>query len=187
MNKKIYLLLVTILFWLSFIWFTTNAQSTQGQIALEIKRGFLTIAWSWTLNIGTISSNPGIEERTISVENNLQIRDIAGLCDWHYTTLQLSDLSNGSEIISNQNITLNLQSITTILGKDNSSLSLWLTIDNQRWAIKNPATHIYRSIWTNCWYIGQYGTTGDIKINIPANQPAGTYRGKIYYLLIDNN
>ncbi|AHB41527.1 hypothetical protein P148_SR1C00001G0737 [candidate division SR1 bacterium RAAC1_SR1_1] len=187
--KKLFsrLLYSSILFGAIFLGQYSNAQSTQGQIALEIKRGFLTIAGSGALNIGSISSNPSIEERTISVENILQIRDIAGLCNGHYTTLQFSDLSNGSEIISNQNITMNLQSITKILGKDNTSLSLGLIIDNQRGATKNSTTHIYRSIGTNCGYIGQYGTTGDIKINIPANQSAGTYRGKIYYLLIDNN
>lgn len=187
MNKKICLLWVSILFWLSLIWFTTNAQNTQGQIALEIKAWFLTIAWSWTVSIGSISSNPSNEERIIPIENILQMRDISWRCGEHYTTMQIGNLSNGSAEIAKENISVNLQPITTLLGKENPSLSLGPTINNQRWLTTNPTTYIHRSIGTNCGTIGQYAATWDIKINIPANQSAGTYRGKIYFLLIDNN
>lgn len=187
--KKFFLptIFIITLLGIVFLWQYTNAQTTQWQLALKISRWFLTIDGSWTLNIWPISTNPDTEERTISFDNILQIKDVSGLCSGHYTTAQFSDLSNWSAYISNQNITSNLQSINTILGKENLSLSIWPTIFNQRWSIQNPTTHIYRSIGTNCWTIWQYWTTWDIKINIPANQPAGTYRGKIYYLLIDNN
>lgn len=169
-----------------FFWQYTNAQN-QGQVKLEIKRGFLTIDGSWSLSIWSISSNPTVEERVISLENILQIKDVTGFCSGHYTTIQAGDLSNWTSFISNQNIFLNLGTVTTILGKDNPSLSLWPTIASQRWSIKTPTTHLFRSIGINCWIIGQYWTTWDIKINIPANQAAGTYRWKLYYLLIDNN
>ena len=187
MDKKNYRLLSIILFSLSFFWFTTNAQNTQGQIALEIKARFLTIAWSWTLNIWSVLSNPEVEERIVPIENILQIKDISWLCGEYYTTMQISNLSNWSSEITKENISVNLQPIITLLGKENPSLSLGPTINNQRWSIENPTTYIHRSIGTNCWTIGQYWSTWDIKINIPANQPAGTYRGKIYFLLIDNN
>lgn len=186
-RKNIYYLCWIWLAIVSIFWYTANAQDTQGQIALEIKAWFLSISGSWSLNIGTISSNPSNEERTISIVNNLQTRDISWRCGEYYTTMQIGNISNGLSEISNENISINLNTITTVLWKQNPSLSLGPTINNQRWRVKNPTTYIHRSIGTNCWYIGQYSTTWDIKINIPANQPAGIYRGKIYYLLIDNN
>ncbi len=186
MTKFIYRIISIALFWLRVIWYTTYAQ-TQGQIALEIKAWFLNISGSGNLNIGTISSNPSNEERSVSIENILQTRDISWRCGEYYTTMQIGNLSNGLSEISNENISINFSTITTIQWKQNPSLSLGPTINNQRWLVKNPTTYIHRSIGTNCGTIGQYTSTWDIKINIPANQPAGTYRGKIYFLLIDNN
>lgn len=186
MKKFTYWIISLILFWLNIFWCSTYAQ-TEWKVTLEVKAWFLSISGSWNLNIGTIYSNPTNEERSIPIENILQTRDISWRCGEYYTTIQISDLSNWWSKISNENISTNLNTITTIQWKTNPSLSIGPTIYNQRWQIKNPTTYIHRSIGTNCGYIGQYSTTWDIKINIPANQLAGTYRGKIYFLLIDNN
>jgi len=178
---------VCILFFTFFLSEIVNAQTGEWKIALEIKRWFLTIAGSWTTNIWTIWSNPENEERTISMDNVLQTRDTSWFCGWHYTTLQIWDLKNWSYVLPKENISVNISSKTNIAGTENSSISVWPTISNIRWSVKNPTTHLFRAIWTDCWKIWQYSTTWEIKINIPANQSAGTYRGKIYFLLIDNN
>jgi len=46
--------------------------------------------------------------------------------------MQIGNLSNGSAEIAKENLSINLQPITTLLGKENPSLSLGPTINNQR-------------------------------------------------------
>jgi len=185
--RKFFILWIFIATILWIVCFSNTTKAEEWSLSLWIKKEFLTIAGSWLLNIWTISSNPAIEERLLSLENILQIRDLSGLCSWHYTTIQFSDLSDWVNLIGNQNISLNLNNITTIAGISNPSQSIWSILYNIRWFTDNTTTYINRAFWTNCWYIWQYWTTWEIKINIPANQVAGTYRWKIYYLLIDNN
>lgn len=178
---------ITMLLWAIFLFQNANAQNTEGNVSLEIKKWFLKISGSWTANIWTILSSSQIEEYIIPIENILQIKDVSGMCWWHYTTLQIDDIKKWSDTIRKENISINLNSKTTILGSDNPSISVWPTINNIRWLSKNPTTHLFRAIWTDCWYVWQYGTIWNIKINVPANQPTWIYRWKIYYLLIDNN
>lgn len=164
----------------------TNAQSRGiWIISLEIKRWFLIIDWSGSINIWAISSVPTPEERTIPIDNTLHIRDTSWLCGNYYTTIQSSNLSFATHTISN--IRANIASINTIAGKVNNALSIGTAIDNKQGNIKIPKTYIQRPSGEDCLKIGQYTSDWNIHITVPANQTAGNYRWKLYYLLIDNN
>lgn len=183
--KLKFTIIITIIF--SFLLFQWLSHADQWQLSLEIKRGYLTIDGSWSIDIGNITTSWNNEERIIPFLNTFQIKDTSWLCSGHYTTLQFDHLSNWSSIINNQNIQLQTKTLTTIIWKENTSLTFGTAIDNLRGNIRNTENYINRSANTQCGTIGIYGATWDIKINIPANQEAGTYKGKIYFLLIDNN
>ncbi len=170
----------------SFFSGITNAQSRGvWKITLEIKRWFLTIDWSGSINIWAISSIPTSEERIIPIDNVLHIRDASWLCGNYYTTIQSSNLSYTTHTISN--IRANITNINTVAGKVNNILSIGTAIDNKQGNIKIPKTYIQRPSGEDCLKIGQYSSDWNIHITIPANQTAGNYRWKLYYLLIDNN
>lgn len=171
---------------LSFFW-TAKTHAANGTVSLEIKRGYLTIAWSGSLQIGNINNTPSGEERIISFNNIFQIRDISWLCGGYYTTIQIGDIKSTTSSIENNALSLQGYEITTLWGRTNPSIFLWNNIGLQLTQAIQPTTYIYRNNNSDCWNIGQYWSTWDIKISIPANQESGIYRGKIYYLLIDNN
>lgn len=171
---------------LSFFW-TTKTNAANGTVSLEIKRGYLTIAGSWSLQIGNINNNPSGEERIIGFNDIFQVRDISWLCGGYYTTIQIGDIKSTTSSIENNALLVQGYSVTTLWGRTNPSIFLWNNIWSQLTQAIQPITYLYRNSNTDCWNIGQYWSTWDIKISIPANQESGIYRGKIYYLLIDNN
>jgi hypothetical protein len=154
-------------------------------ISLEIKRGTITIQASWSIIVWPIN---GLEERILPLENIFQIKDTSGLNWGHYTSIQISDLSNGTDNLAKENIFLNIDSITKLAGIENNELSIGTSIYQQRWLGNSiPSIYIQRSAGANYWYVGQYWSIGSMKINIPNSQAPGTYRWTMYYLLIDNN
>jgi len=179
--KKIGMLMVMII-GVSLMYSITKAQNTM--ISLDITAGHIAIDSSWTINIWAINSSP-IEINQIFSINSFRMLDLRWGA-WYHTTIQFGDLIKWGDRIANTNIQFKTIHIPfNIYGEDNSYMKFGSGIRNQYASINQPMTYFIRNLneWT--WSIGLFGDTPEIKITVPSNQPAGTYRGIIYYTLID--
>ena len=163
----------------------TNAENWI--VSLTILKGYLLTRATWTIDIGLINTSPVVQEITATVGADIfQVQDKVGGCSGYYTTIQADDLSYGTNKITNDNISFKTQiSPSTILGALNNEVRFGNKIGNTRSNIKKPTTYFFRQMGLGCSIIGQYWDSAELKINVPANQTAGIYKGKLYYLLID--
>lgn len=179
-----------IIFWFICISYLTYqfafVEWYEWQVSLTIKAWYLNIIGTWYVNIWTINNQPTTGEIIISTTNTLQIKDLRTSCTGHYTTIQISNINNWSDYISNNNIYFRANSWNIIMWLDNPFSIFWSQISNTRSTAKTPITYIKRENNQWCGIVGQYWENWEIKITVPANQTAGTYRWKIYYLLIEN-
>ena len=53
-------------------------------------------------------------------------------------------------------------------------------------ALNASRNYIKRNNAANSWVIGYYGSLINLKIDVPAWQPAGAYVGTLVYTLIEN-
>jgi hypothetical protein len=134
-----------------------------------------------------VSENPFIVEKIFSgIDEYFKLTDNVWADTWYYTTIQISDLDNGSgDIIPYDFIAIKaLSGIDTLLWTPNPNIYSAITWEYQYFDIA-PLTFIKRDTVSNGGVIGTYGLQTVWKINIPALQNIGNYTGLITYTLYE--
>lgn len=128
------------------------------------------------------------------------VTDFKGSASGYTTFIQVSDLSvidsegnidtaliasNPAYVIPASNVKFSHGTLTKMQGADNSDVQISTELVNK--AIDSVVTYFYREAGTTAGIIGEYGDDEPtISVTIPANTPAGTYKGTITYTLYDN-
>lgn len=129
------------------------------------------------------------------------VTDFKGSEKGYYTTIQVSPLkvlnsageydddliaTNPAYKIDADNVSFKHGTLTKMQGVDNSEVKFGDELANL-YPISGAVTYFLRDEWTTAGLLGEYGDDKpSISVNIPANTPAGTYKGTITYTLFDN-
>jgi len=128
------------------------------------------------------------------------VTDFKGSASGYNTSIQVSDLSvidsegnidtaliasNPAYVIPASNVKFSHGTLTKMQGVDNSEVKISTDLVSK--AIDAAVTYFYRASGSTAGLLGEYGDDEpSISVNIPANTPAGTYKGTITYTLYDN-
>lgn len=184
------MIIICILFLLSFFSNTTFSSTNTSFISLQINPLHVTIWSSWNIFLPELS--PSFDTWEIQAtfsSNSFWIDDRKTSNSWFITTIQSSDLiySNGEEksSIPRENVRFKT-SITpsVIYGSINPRVDFGSSIKNIRWNIWKPVVYFKRNAWDNLWIIWRYWDTPSIKVIIPPAQSPGIYTWTIYFTLI---
>ncbi len=179
------------------LWVLASSMVMQSTLAadttvnFQINAGVITYGWPASL---TFSSplNVSFEAQTVNQDftgatNYFWVQDLKWIDSWYNTTLQLSwDLVAGANSISWSNVLFrSVGSITTVSGSANPRVVLdWATSAYQ--ALNASRSFVRRNAAANFWVIGYYGANINLRIDVPAWQPAGAYAWVLVYTLIEN-
>jgi hypothetical protein len=121
------------------------------------------------------------------VANYFWVQDLKGANSGYNTTLQLSgNLIAGVYTISGSNVSFkSLGSVTAVSGSVNAGVQ-YDAASVAYQALNASRTFIYRPNAANAGKIGYYAGTINLKVDVPASQPAGSYAGTLVYTLIEN-
>lgn len=168
---------------------TTHAANTTLQF--QINNWVVTYGWPTALTFSS-ALNVSFSAQTINQDftwaaNYFWVQDLKWVDSWYNTTLQLSwNLVASGNSISWSNVSfLAVWSIVTLSGSTNprvvldSATSAYQTLNTSRNYIKRNAS-------ANSWAIWYYWAFINLKIDVPAWQPAGAYAGTLVYTLIEN-
>ena len=176
--------------------FSTFAGNTA--VTMSILAGIVSIGAPTTLAFtSTISVSLGAQTLTQAFtggSNYFYVLDMKGIDSGYTTTLQMLSGSTalsttGGAAIAASNIAFqadNASGVYVVMSGAanpnvviNSLVSGYQTLDVAR-------TWIYRNVGVNTGVIGQYGQAIDLRISVPASQPAGNYAGTLIYTVVEN-
>ena len=172
--------------------------SETAELLLNIIPGSLTIGiWDedWSSDIVL-----NLEWRTVSFENqdtsarfgvNFWVKDLKWAQKWYYATVQSSDLTWLVWGVEYKIPASNIRFTANEKEWDDWKLE-WVAnseviVNGNNDSIAEPFTYLDRAAWTTPWVLGKYGTKPTINLTIPANTPAGSYKGTLTYTLIDRD
>lgn len=168
---------------------TTHAASTTLQF--QINNWLITYGWPTSLTFSS-ALNVSFWAQTINQDftwaaNYFWVQDLKGIDSWYNTTLQLSwNLSSSGNIISGSNVSfVAVWTISVLSGTTNPRVVLDAATAWYQ-ALNASRNYIKRNNAANSWVIGYYGSLINLKIDVPAWQPAGAYVGTLVYTLIEN-
>lgn len=143
----------------------------------------LTFSTALNVSFGLQSIN---QDFTWSV-NYFWVQDLKGTDSWYNTTLQLSgNLTSSWNAISGSNVSfLAVGWVTVVSWSTNARVVLdagtaWYQ------ALNASRNFIKRNTAANFGVIGYYAANINLKVDVPAGQPAGNYAGTLVYTLIEN-
>lgn len=168
---------------------TTHAANTT--IQFQINNWVITYGWPTALTF-TAALNVSFGSQTINQDftwaaNYFWVQDMKGIDSWYNTTLQLSwNLVSSWNIISGSNVSfLAVWGITTLSWVANPRVVLDAATAWYQ-ALNVSRNYIKRNNAANSWVIGYYGSLINLKVDVPAWQPAGAYTTVLVYTLIEN-
>ena len=164
---------------------TCNTNTT---VTVNITPGDVCIGNEGNFHFGnfTISSSSQTVNGTFA--NPFWVDDLKGDNGWYYTTVQMSgNLAwSGSSSIPAANVSMRANGgITTMAGSTNANVVVDSAVAGAYQTLNNPVTLIKRDAWANFGLVGQYGTTPQMQLVIPAYQAVGNYTGTLVYTLYD--
>lgn len=175
----------------------TSAQLTS-DVFLTIQGGDITIGSQdsgFDMGSVTVSS---VDTTTSNIFNATTgdyffVDDLKGVDDGYYTTIQMSDFTQGgwgAGVIPGDNLTIRTTAtnpLDTIAGATNPLVNLGTVDGTYRSFGTTPLTFISRNAWLpNNGLIGRYGMYADFELTVPAYTPVGTYQGTLTYTLYEN-
>ena len=134
-----------------------------------------------------VSETPFVVEKTFSgINEYFKLTDNVGADVWYYTTIQISDLDNGSwDVIPYTTIAIkSLNGVETLSWSANSNVYSAITWTYQYFTA-SPLTFIRRDTGANGGLIWTYGIYTVWKIDIPALQNIWNYTWVITYTLYE--
>ncbi len=177
MKKRFLLILLPLFALFSFV----LAQYSK-EVRIEIIGQGLVIWTPSNISLGTVTAWDTIDK---TFDDYFWVEDLRWVNTWYYTTIQCDGLywPDGFVITGVQ---LSWSSIKLIQWNGNetkiySNLSSWTDITI-------PQLYLYKQDNTSKSYNGnKYWNIPSIKVSVPNNAPAGTYKWKITYTLYDRS
>ena len=161
---------------------TVNMAITPGAITYDAPASF---TFSTPLNASFGSQTA---QQTFSWSANyFRVQDLKGTDSGYISTLQLSgNLTAWSNTISWSAVSFRaFGSINLVSGSVNPRVVLDGGTSAYQ-ALNTARNFIRRNTAANSWVIWYYGANIDMKIDVPAWQPAGAYTSTLIYTLIEN-
>lgn len=166
---------------------TTYAATSN--VSVSVSAGSVSIAAPSSVAFPSATvSNTG---QTLNVSaGQFTVEDLKGAAAGYYVTMSMSDLTDGSgNTITKSNVTGTIASgtVTTVAGNTNAAVTVPTsggTIGAGYVAVGTATTIIQRSSAGGIQ--GKYGVSPDLRINVPAYTPAGSYAGTLTFTLIEN-
>jgi len=143
-----------------------------------------------SLDLGSLATPEDtqiVEKIFTGSENYFTLADYVGDDQWYYTTLSMTNMTNGNgALLSNQNIAIKTATnIVTIAWASNPNVVSAIT-----WVYKtfgnDVLTFIKRDPWSNGWLIGTYWVSPALKVTIPQLQNSWNYSGTLIYTIYPN-
>ena len=149
--------------------------------------GSLSLSWPISFDFGIRNASEQIQTitKTFSWTNDyFQIIDTLGQNTGYYTTISISDMTNGSgdTLLSGLVAIKALTGVVTLSGTYNPRVYSAITWTYQYFTA-SPLTFIKRDTAANSWVTGTYGLQTVWKVDIPALQNIGNYTWVITYTL----
>ena len=162
---------------------TVTAQINNGTVTIG---GPTSLAFSTPLTVSF--SSQSFEQEFTGTSNYFRVQDMKWLDSWYNTTLQIAgNLTTGAYSIASGNVSFKVTSTTPVLMSGTANPRVLIDSNTSAYQPLHVArTYIYRSAALNTGVISKYGQSIFLKIDVPANQPAGAYSGTVVYTLIEN-
>ncbi|HPC34097.1 MAG TPA: hypothetical protein PLP73_00400 [Candidatus Absconditabacterales bacterium] len=154
----------------------------QKEVHVEISGLGLVIGTPSNISLGSVSAGTTVEK---TFNNYFWVEDLRGVNTGYYTTIQCDGLYGPDNfIITGVQLSGNL--VELLQGNGNQT-DIYSNLDS--WTdITTPQLYFYKNDNVPLNYHGnKYGNKPSIRISIPNNAPAGTYKGKITYTLYDRS
>lgn len=168
---------------------TSHAANTTLQF--QINNGLVTYGWPASLTFtNPLNVSFGLQsinqDFTWSV-NYFWVQDMKWIDSWYNSTLQLSwNLVSSGNFISWSNVSfLSVWWITLLSWSANPRVILDTGTSGYQ-SMNTARTFIKRNPAVNSGVIWYYGANINLKVDVPAGQPAGAYAGTLVYTLIEN-
>ena len=168
---------------------TTHAAGTTVQFV--INNWVITYWWPSSL---TFTTALNIAFWTQSINQNFtwssdyfRVQDMKWTDSWYNTTLQLSwNLVSSWNAISWSNVSFMAVWWITLLSWLANPRVVLDAATSWYQALNSSRTYIKRNSAANFWVIWYYWSLINLKVDVPAWQPAGAYAGVLVYTLIEN-
>lgn len=160
-------------------------------VSMSINPGIVSINQPGSLTFATalnVSFNAQtLQQAFTGVPNYFIVSDLKAADSGYNTTLQMSgNLTTGSYVISGSNVLFRASgSINVTSGSSNVRVVLDAGTTGFQ-ALNTSRSFIRRNTAANFGVIGQYGANIELRVDVPAYQPAGAYAGILVYTLIEN-
>jgi len=167
-----------------------SAHAQSSIIRLDIAPGTFTYAGPASMMFSTpITESTGwqtLEEEFLWAANYFWIMDHLGSNSGYYTTLQLSgDLYSANATIPAIHVLRkSLGTIHRLAWVTNPNI-VFDALSSWYQSLDSARTFIYRDSWPNGWIVWYYAANIGLKINIPPDQPPGTYIGTLLFTLME--
>lgn len=169
----------------------TSVYAVDTTVTMSITAGTVTYWGPASLTYAnTLTTSFGaqtLQQQFTGAANYFWVQDLKGADSGYNTTLQMSGhLVAGSYIISWSNVSFQAAgAITTVSGSANSNVVLdGGTASFQ--ALNTSRNFVKRNAAANNGLIWYYAANIELKVDVPANKPAGSYAGTLVYTLIEN-
>ncbi|HKL43963.1 MAG TPA: hypothetical protein VJ892_01650, partial [Candidatus Absconditabacterales bacterium] len=150
------------------------------QISVTIKGQGIIIGTPANLNLGSVNPGDTVE---INFDDYFWVEDLRGTNTGHYTTIQCDGLYGPSNFVIT-GLQLSGATVEMIDGRTNNTL-IYSNLSD-RTDITDPTLYLYRNNdLSNNGAINRYGNKPAIRVFVPEDAPAGSYKGKITYTLYD--
>jgi hypothetical protein len=170
---------------------TSFVRAADTTVNMSITAGAITYgaptAFTFTTPLNASFSAQTEQEVFSGAANYFWVQDLKGTNSGYVTTLQLSgNMTAGSNIISWSNVSFRAFGWINVISWSANPRVVLDAGTSWYQALNTARNFIRRNNAANSWVIGYYGANIDLKIDIPAWQPAGAYTGTLVYTLIEN-